>query len=146
MRGLARGVTPLVDLMWQRALQSAVLGMDETPVMELGGPGRTLKGYLWTGVGDANHPYDCFFYTSDRRSIGPETRLTGFQGYLTADAYVAYERDRRALAGRDQDELLGARPPQVRSLPSSRGDGSNPHGTIVLPPAVRHRRPISSQQ
>jgi len=92
MRGLAQGVTPLVDLMWELTLQSAVLGMDETPVMELGGPGRTLKGYLWTGVGDAKHPYDCFFYSSDRRSIRPETVLAGFQGYLTADAYVAYER------------------------------------------------------
>jgi transposase len=92
MRGLARGVTRLVDLMWQRARQSAVLAMDETPVMELGGPGRTRKGYLWTGVGDANHPYDCFFYTSDRRVIRAETMLEGFQGYLTADAYVAYER------------------------------------------------------
>jgi transposase len=92
MRGLARGVTPLVALMWELARRSAVLGMDETPVMELGGPGRTLKGYLWTGVGDADHPYDCFFYTSDRRSIRAETMLSGFQGYLTADAYVAYER------------------------------------------------------
>jgi transposase len=92
MRGLGQGVTPLVDLMWERIRQSAVLGMDETPVMELGGPGRTLKGYLWAGVGDADHPYDCFFYTSDRRSIRAETILEGFQGYLTADAYVAYER------------------------------------------------------
>jgi transposase len=92
MRGLARGVTPLVDLMWQLARESSVLGMDETPVMELGGPGRTLKGYLWAGVGDAHHPYDCFFYTSDRRSIRAETMLEGFEGYLTADAYVAYER------------------------------------------------------
>jgi len=58
MRGLARGVTPLVDLMWELARQSPALGMDETPVMELGGSGRTLKGHLWTGVGDANHPYD----------------------------------------------------------------------------------------
>jgi len=92
MRGLAGGVTPLVELMWERALLSAVLGMDETPVMELGGPGRTLKGYLWAGVGDADHPYDCFFYTSDRRSIRAESMLAGFQGYLTADAYIAYER------------------------------------------------------
>jgi len=92
MRGLACGVTPLVELMWERALLSEVLGMDETPVMELGGPGRTLKGYLWAGVGDANHPYDCFFYTSDRRSIRAESMLAGFQGYLTADAYIAYER------------------------------------------------------
>ncbi len=92
MRGLAAGVTPLVDLMWQRVLQSQVIAMDETPVKELGGVGTTLTGYLWTGVGDADHPYDCFFYTSDRRSIGPETFLKGFRGYLLADAYVGYER------------------------------------------------------
>jgi transposase len=92
MRGLAQGVTPLVDLMWERALQSGVMGMDETPVMELGGPGRTLKGYLWAAVGDARNPYDCFFYTSDRRSIRAETLLQDFEGYLTADAYIAYER------------------------------------------------------
>lgn len=92
MRGLAQGVTPLVDLMWERVRRSQIVAMDETPVMELGGEGKTLKGYLWCGVGDANHPYDCFFYTSDRRSIGPETFLSGFQGYLLADAYIAYER------------------------------------------------------
>ena len=92
MRGLAQGVTPLVDLMWQLALQSQTLAMDETPVMELGGAGKTRKGYLWAGVGDNQHPYDCFFYTSDRRSIRPETFLAGFEGYLMADAYVAYER------------------------------------------------------
>lgn len=92
MCGLPQDVTPLVDLMWKLALQSHVLHMDKTPVMELGGPGETLKGYLWTGVGDAAHPYDCFFYTSDRRSIGPEMKLAGFQGYLMAAAYAAYER------------------------------------------------------
>ena len=92
IRGLAGGVTPLVNLMWERARQSAVLGMDETPVMELGGPGRTLKGYLWVGVGDADHPYDCFFYSSDRCSVRAEDMLTGFKGYLTAAAYIAFER------------------------------------------------------
>jgi hypothetical protein len=72
----------MVDLMWEEARQSNVLRMDETPVMELGGPGRTLKGYLWVAVGDADHPYDCFFYTSDRRSIGPETMLAGAINYM----------------------------------------------------------------
>ncbi len=91
MRGLAQGVTPLVELMWERALLSGCLLVDETPVKELA-PGGTLTGYLWTAVGDANHPYDCFTYTSDRRSIGPETFLAGYQGYLLADAYVGYER------------------------------------------------------
>lgn len=148
MRGLARGVTPLVDLMWQLARQSAVLGMDETPVLELGGPGRALKGYLWTAVGDADHPYDCFFYSSDRRSIRPEAMLTGFQGYLTADAYCLYRlrADRGVLAGRFQGQLLGAWPPQIRSLPSSGGHGSNLHCAGVLPKAVRHRGPISHEQ
>lgn len=92
MRRVAEGVTPLVSLMWDRARQSRVIAMDETPVRELGGPGTTLKGYLWCGVGDADHPYDCFFYSSDRRMIRPETYLEGFRGYLLADAYVAYER------------------------------------------------------
>jgi transposase len=92
MKGLARGVAPLTDLMWQGALESQVMAMDETPVMELGRPGKALKGYLWVGVGDANHPYDCFFYASDRRSIRPETFLSGYEGYLLADAYIGYER------------------------------------------------------
>jgi transposase len=92
MHRLAHGVTPLVDLMWQRVCQGRVIAMDETPVRELGGAGKTLKGYLWTGVGDGDYPYDCFFYTSDRRGVRPQEFLAGFEGYLLADAYVAYER------------------------------------------------------
>jgi hypothetical protein len=92
MHGVADGVTPLVDLMWDRAKRSGVIAMDETPVKELGGVGTTLTGYLWAGLGDANHPYDCFFYSSDRRTINPEAFLSGYEGYLLADAYVGYER------------------------------------------------------
>jgi transposase len=92
MRGLAEGATPLVDLMWDLARQSSVLGMDETPVRVLSDPGGKRNGYLWVGVGDRAHPYDCLFYTPDRRGLRPEALLTGFQGYLVADAYTAYER------------------------------------------------------
>jgi transposase len=92
MHRLAQGVTPLVELMWQRVLEGRIIAMDETPVRELGGPGTTLKGYLWAGVGDTAHPYDCFFYTSDRRSIRPQEFLAGFRGYLLTDAYIGYER------------------------------------------------------
>ena len=99
MRGLADGVTPLVDLMWERVRQSRVIAMDETPVNELTGQGKSIKGYLWAGVGDADHPYDCYFYTSSRRSLGPETYLSGFEGYLLGDAYVAYERIGRLWPG-----------------------------------------------
>lgn len=92
MHRLAQGVTPLVDLMWDRALRGQIIAMDETPVRELGGCGKTLTGYLWTGVGDAEHPYDCFFYTSDRRTIRPREFLSRYRGYLLTDAYIAYER------------------------------------------------------
>ena len=92
MKGLAKGVTRLTDLMWTRARQSAVLNVDETYIKELTGEGETLTGYLWVGVGDAQHPYDCFTYTSSRACEGPERFLQGFQGYLVADAYIAYER------------------------------------------------------
>ena len=92
MHRIAEALTPLVDLMWERALRSWVIAMDETPVKELGGPGKALTGYLWAGVGDAEHPYDCFFYSSDRRMVRPQTYLAGFRGYLLTDAYVGYER------------------------------------------------------
>jgi transposase len=92
MHRIAQGVTPLVELMWERVLEGRIIAMDETPVRELGGPGTTLKGYLWAGVGDAAHPYDCFFYTSDRRSVRPQQFLAGFRGYLLTDAYIGYER------------------------------------------------------
>ena len=91
MRGLAQGVKPLVDLMWQLALDSACLAVDETPVKELA-IGKARTGYLWAGAGDQVHPYDCFFYTSDRRSLGPETFLAGYEGYLLSDAYIGYEQ------------------------------------------------------
>ncbi len=98
MSQIAKAVTPLIDLMWREALLSGVLAVDETPVKELA-PGGCLTGYLWTGVGDPGHPYDCFFYTSDRRSVGPETFLEGYRGYLLSDAYVAYERIGRLWPG-----------------------------------------------
>ena len=98
MNQIGKGVTPLIDLMRREALLSGVLAVDETPVKELA-PGGCLTGYLWTAVGDRGHPYDCFFYTSDRRSVGPETFLEGYQGCLLSDAYVGYERIGRLWPG-----------------------------------------------
>ena len=80
------GVTPLVDLMWDRVLLGQIIAMDETPGRELGGHGKTLTGYLRTGVGDAKHPYDCICYTSDRRTIRPREFLSRYHGYLLTAA------------------------------------------------------------
>jgi transposase len=92
MFGLAEGVRPLVDLMRNLALQSLVLGVDETPVRMLGGGMRgSIKAYLWDIIGDNNYPYDCFYFTVDRSRDGPDQFLSGFRGYLQSDAYICYE-------------------------------------------------------
>ena len=93
MFALAEGVRPLVDLMRQRVLQSLVLGVDETPVrlLSLAGLG-SVKSYLWGTVGDRGHPYDCFYFTTDRARAGPEEFLGDYCGYLQSDAYTCYER------------------------------------------------------
>jgi len=90
MHGLAEGVSPLVELIRQRTLASLVLGVDETPVKMLQS-GGTVKSYLWTAVGDRGHPYDCFFFTTDRSRDGPDMFLAGYEGYLLSDAYICYE-------------------------------------------------------
>lgn len=90
--GLAEGVGPLVELMRSRALQSRVLGVDETPVDTLGlKAGRAAKGYLWGVLGDNDQPYDCFHFTVDRSRDGPEQFLSGYSGYLQSDAYACYD-------------------------------------------------------
>jgi transposase len=92
MAGLADGVRPLVDLMRNLALQSRVLGVDETPVKTLGiKVGSAVKAYLWGVIGDADQPYDCFHFTVGRSRDGPEQFLSGYQGYLQSDAYVCYD-------------------------------------------------------
>jgi hypothetical protein len=92
MAALAVGATPLVDLMRKLALQSRVLGVDETPVKTLGlQVGSAVKAYLWGVIGDDDHPYDCFHFTTDRSRDGPEQFLRGYQGYLQSDAYVCYD-------------------------------------------------------
>jgi hypothetical protein len=74
------------------AIDAIAMNVDETYVKEFTGEGQTLTGYLWVGVGDAQHPYDCFTCISSRACVGAERFLRGFQGCLVADAYIAYER------------------------------------------------------
>lgn len=91
--GLAAGVEPLVQLMRRLALQSLVLGVDETPVRMLAGgkPGGSATSYLWDIIGDEEHPYDCFYFTASRSRDGPDKFLSGYEGYLQSDAYICYE-------------------------------------------------------
>ena len=42
-------------------------------------------------IGDHYHPYVVYTYTPDRSGAGPAAIFQGFEGYLQADAYSAYD-------------------------------------------------------
>ena len=104
MRGLAKLLDPLVQLMRQRTLQSQVLGIDETPCPlicpELN---RTRSSYLYAQYGDAAHPYDCYHFASHKTRANIQTILGNYQGYLQSDAYICYE----LITAASDNQLIG---------------------------------------
>jgi transposase len=74
-------------------LGSKVVQTDDTPVKVLD-PNlpKTRTGRIWPYVGDAAHPAVVYDYTPTRERDGPEKFLKGYQGYLQADAYSAYDQ------------------------------------------------------
>ena len=83
---------PLVDLMRSRVLLSHVINADETPVPVLD-PTRdsTRKSYLWTYLGDCDHPFTVFDYRDSRNRDGATEILENYRGYLQTDAYTCYD-------------------------------------------------------
>lgn len=71
---------------------SKVIGTDDTSVKVLD---RKLPfartGRIWPYYGDPQHPVVLYDYTPTRERAGPEKFLTGYRGYLQADAYGGYD-------------------------------------------------------
>jgi transposase len=89
---LADELAPLVDLMRNLALQSAVVLGDETPVkMLVPGNGKTSTTYLWAVLGNRHFPYTTFSFTENRSRAGPAEIFANFEGILVSDAYIGYE-------------------------------------------------------
>lgn len=85
-------VKPLVDLMIARVRQSKVIHTDDTPVpIQSPGQKQCRKGRIWCYLGDDANPYTAYDYTPNRARDGPAKWLTGFTGYLQADAYGGYD-------------------------------------------------------
>jgi transposase len=83
---------PFVEFMHQELLKSKALQGDETPVPVLDrSKDSTRTSYIWTTLGDRDHPYTTFHYTDSRSRDGPTEFLKGFEGYLQTDAYASYE-------------------------------------------------------
>ena len=90
--GVAETVRPLYELMKRRVLSSRIIHTDDTQVKlidrDLGG---TRLARFWAYVGDVRNPYSVYDFTESRKRDGPEAFLTGFSGYLQADAYGGYD-------------------------------------------------------
>jgi transposase len=92
MAATAGLLNPVVKAMLKRVLLSQVIQTDDTPVKVQDHDGKGIKtGRLWVYHGDYDHRYTVYDYTPDRSRDGPERVLKGFEGYLQADAYSAYD-------------------------------------------------------
>jgi transposase len=91
LAGAAEVLMPFCALMQQRKLLSRVIHSDDTGVkLRVPKEKHTHQAHLWAYLGDADYPYVLFDFTVDT-ALGPEKFLTGYQGYLQADALAQYE-------------------------------------------------------
>lgn len=83
---------PVSDLLKERVLQSKVIHTDDTQVKLIDTTLRSTKlARFWAYLGDRDHPYEVYEFTTSRQRAGPEKFLQDFAGYLQADAYGGYD-------------------------------------------------------
>jgi len=82
----------LVMRMKRLILDSNVIHTDDTSIKMLApGRGRTQTCKFWPYLGDWLHPYVVYDFTLTRERDGPQKFLSGYAGYLQADAYSGYD-------------------------------------------------------
>ena len=83
---------PLYAAFRAEVLSRPVIFTDDTPVEMLeDGRGRTRKARIWVYVGGCGPPYRFFDFTEDRRKERPGQILSGYAGFVHADAYSGYD-------------------------------------------------------
>jgi len=91
VKSTAELLRPLYDLQRELVLQSSVMWTDDTPITVLGGPKGSFQGHFWTYIGDREHPYSVYDFTTSHSRDGPARFLQSYSGYLHADAYTGYD-------------------------------------------------------
>ena len=92
LASVAELVTPIVELMKQRVLQSKVIHTDDTQVKLNDKSIRSTRlARFWAYIGDQDHPYTIYDFTETRGRAGPQAFLKDYAGYLQADAYGGYD-------------------------------------------------------
>ena len=92
MAAAAGLLEPVVKAMLKRVLLSRVVQTDDTTVPVQDHDGKGIKtGRLWVQIGEGANHFLVYDYTPDRSGAGPGRIFKGFEGYLQADAYSAYD-------------------------------------------------------
>jgi transposase len=91
VKSVAELLRPLYDLQRTRVLQSPLMWTDDTPITVLGGPKGSYRGHFWVYIGDEEHPYSVYDFTTSHSRDGPSRFLQSYSGYLHADAYSGYD-------------------------------------------------------
>jgi transposase len=131
MRAVAAIVRPLVELMRQAVMQSAVQGIDETPCPILCPErGRTRNAYLYAQYGDAAHPFVCFAFASHKNEENVRRIVGSYAGYLQSDAYICYELI--AAASGDRIIAVGCWAHARRKFEPLIQTGPHPQATWIL--------------
>jgi transposase len=87
---VAEAVSPVVEHMKEELGKASFLQTDDTPVVVLKRDVGNFKGRLWAYL-DPEGRQVVYDATPTHEAKGPEAFLTGFRGYLQADAYTGYD-------------------------------------------------------
>ena len=89
----AKILKPIYELIKNEIFQRKILFTDDTPVkLRDKDKGKSKTGRMWVYIGGGvGPPYRVFEFTIDRCKDRPKKFLTGFQGYIHADAYRGYD-------------------------------------------------------
>ena len=93
MMAMAKGLRPLYERMAERVRQSEIIWTDDTPVkMQDRNHEKNMRNArVWAYLGDEKNPFTVFDFTESRKRDGPVKFLSGFSGYLQADAFAGYD-------------------------------------------------------
>ena len=92
---------PLAAFIATRILKQPVLWTDDTPVLFFDRNGKPVqskngesmirRGRFWPYIARGDAPYTVFDFTVSRDRDGPMSMLSGWSGFLQADAYSGYD-------------------------------------------------------
>jgi transposase len=82
-------VEPVYRRMIERVLQSHLIATDDTHMPMLA-KDKAIRAYMWVYIGDEDHPYNIYDFSTSRNREGPINFLGDYDQVLLADGYAGY--------------------------------------------------------